>query len=267
MLITIFTPTYNRAYILEQLHDSILSQKECDFEWVVVDDGSSDDTENLVRRWAEEDRERFEIRYFRQENAGKHVAWNKGLQEAHGELFFPVDSDDHLTENAMERIVQMAAKTEGDDFIGFSGTRSFPEGKLTGGTIHNAEKGYIDYLSIDRRSKGISGDLAEVFYTEKLRKYPFPVFADERFVPEAVIFNRFSEDGMKLRGFPFPLYHCEYLPDGYTKNVDKLLIRNWKGYTLYLNELLRSSAGFRAKIIPFCGYLYRWMLKTFRIVR
>ena len=150
---------------------------------------------------------------------------------------------------------------------GFSGTRSFPEGKLTGGTIHKAEKGYIDYLSIDRRSKGISGDLAEVFYTEKLRKYPFPVFADERFVPEAVIFNRFSEDGMKLRGFPFPLYHCEYLSDGYTKNVDKLLIRNWKGYTLYLKELLRSSAGFRAKITPFCGYLYRWMLKTLRIVR
>lgn len=267
MLISIFTPTYNRGYILEKLYKSICIQRGCKFEWIIVDDGSSDDTEQLVQQWKKEAEAHFEIRYYRQGNSGKHVAWNKGLQEARGDLFFPVDSDDHLTENAVERISQMVATVDEDNLIGVSGTRSFPGGKLTGGIIHEANDGFIDYLSIDRRSSGISGDLAEVFFTDKLRKYPFPVFPDERFVPEAVIFNRFSEDGYKLRGFPYPLYHCEYLSDGYTKNMDKLLIQNWKGYTLYYKELMKSSAKLKAKIIPFCGYIYRRTLRSLKLVR
>ena len=126
---------------------------------------------------------------------------------------------------------------------------------------------YLDYSSITRRTEGISGDLAEAFFTEKLRAYPFPVFPDERFVPEAVIFNRFSNDGFLIRGFAYPLYCCEYLPDGYTQNMDKLLISNWKGYTLYLEELLKSPTSVKAKVIPFCGYLYRWLLKSLHLAR
>ncbi len=268
MLITIFTPTYNRAYTLGRLYDSIRGQKGCDFEWVIVDDGSTDSTEELVRQWIEQDENSFDIRYFKQANSGKHVAWNRGLREAKGEIFFPVDSDDYLTSNAVQSVLRMVNMVlPSDKVIAVSGTRLFPGGKITGGILQSKNLDYIDYSSIDRRSKGISGDLAEAFFSEKLRSYPFPSFAGEKFVPEAVVFNRFSNDGFKIRGFADPLYCCEYQEDGYTRNVDKLLVSNWKGYTLYIEELLKSPVGIRAKLIPLCGYAYRSLLRIFRIVR
>ena len=268
MFITIFTPTYNRGYILGKLHESIRAQKNCDFEWIIVDDGSTDNTEKLVKQWKAQDQGSFDIRYFKQTNAGKHVAWNRGLREARGDIFFPVDSDDYLTSDALNCIFRMAATVSPQDkIIAVSGARSFPGGKLTGGVLQSANCEYIDYSSIDRRSKGITGDLAEAFFTEKLRAYPFPSFDDEKFVPEAVVFNRFSNDGFLIRGFADPLYCCEYLDDGYTKNVNRLLVSNWKGYRLYIEELLKSSTSVKAKFIPLCGYIYRGLLKVFRIIR
>lgn len=266
MLISIFTPTYNRAHTLERLYLSIKRQQRTDIEWIIIDDGSIDNTKELVDAWQNEGDRIFPIRYHRQNNSGKHVAWNKALEEASGKVFFPVDSDDYLTDDCLERILDMISTVDNDDdrIIAVSGVGSFPNDTLTGGILQTTNQAYIDYSSIDRRSKGISGDLAEAFFTEKLREYPFPVFPDERFVPEAVIFNRFSNDGMLIRGFAYPLYYCEYLPDGYTHNVDKLLITNWKGYTLYIKELISSPTGFKAKIIPICGYVYRWLLKHTR---
>lgn len=268
MFVTIFTPTYNRAYTLGRLYDSIRKQKGCDFEWVIVDDGSTDNTKELVEKWQDQDANLFDIRYFKQSNSGKHVAWNRGLQEARGEIFFPVDSDDYLTPDALQCILSMVATTSSSDkLIAVSGVGLFPGNTLTGGVLQSMDCEFVDYSSIDRRSKGITGDLAEAFFTEKLRAYPFPFFNDEKFVPEAVIFNRFSNDGYLIRGFSDPLYCCEYLEDGYTRNVDKLLISNWKGYTLYVRELMKSPVSIKAKIIPFCGYIYRSLLRTFRIVR
>lgn len=268
MFVTIFTPTYNRAYTLGRLYDSIRRQKGCEFEWVIVDDGSIDNTEELVRQWMEQDANPFDIRYFKQENSGKHVAWNKGLHEAKGDIFLPVDSDDRLVPSALQSVLRMVGTVSpSDKIIAVSGTRLFPGEKLTGGILQSRTSGYIDYSSIDRRSKGISGDLAEAFFSERLRLYPFPSFVDEKFVPEAVIFNRFSNDGFKIRGFSDPLYCCEYLEDGYTRNVDALLVSNWKGYSLYIKELLRSPVSAKAKLIPLCGYVYRSLLKALHIVR
>ncbi|MEE0845046.1 MAG: glycosyltransferase family 2 protein [Eggerthellaceae bacterium] len=270
MLISIFTPTYNRAYTLGRLYDSIRTQVEYagETEWIIVDDGSTDETADLVKKWIAENPSEMTIRYFHQKNAGKHAAWNKGLQEALGEIFFPVDSDDYLTPNALHSVEKMVGTVNGSDkIIAVSGTRMFPESKLTGGALLESSTEYIDYSSIDRRSKGISGDLAEAFFTEKLKAYPFPIFSDEHFVPEAVIFNRFSNDGYLIRGFRDPLYCCEYLPDGYTRNVNRLLIKNWKGYTLYIKELMKSPTSPKAKIIPLCGYLYRSLLRAFHIVK
>ena len=269
MLITVFTPTYNRAYTLGRLYESLRAQQGCKFEWIIVDDGSTDDTEGLVAEWRKSSLDDFSIRYFKQVNSGKHVAWNKGLKEAEGSIFFPVDSDDYLTPFALRSIVGMVetVSPEDDKIIAVSGTRCFPGNKLTGGILQSTTARFIDYSSIDRRYKGIEGDLAEAFFTEKLREYPFPVYVDEKFVPEAVIFNRFSNDGLLIRGFRDPLYCCEYLEDGYTKNTDRLLIRNWKGYCLYVRELMKSPTSIRAKVVPFCGYCYRALLKLLGIVR
>lgn len=100
-LLTIFTPSYNRAYILPKLYESLKRQTDKRFEWVIVDDGSVDDTESLVNGWINESL--ININYQKQQNQGKHIAINTGVEMANGELFFIVDSDDQLTLNAVER--------------------------------------------------------------------------------------------------------------------------------------------------------------------
>jgi glycosyltransferase involved in cell wall biosynthesis len=100
--ITVFTPTYNRAYVISNLYKSLCSQSFKNFEWLVVDDGSSDDTESLFSNWISNSD--FEIRYYKTKNGGKHRAINKGMELANGEIFFTMDSDDELTSDALEKI-------------------------------------------------------------------------------------------------------------------------------------------------------------------
>ena len=102
ILVTIFTLTYNRAYSIPSLYNSLKGQTNKDFECLIVDDGTTEDTEDIVKEWIQETK--FPIRYFKQENGGKHRAINRGLKEARGELFFIVDSDDYLTTDAIETI-------------------------------------------------------------------------------------------------------------------------------------------------------------------
>ena len=102
-MVTVFTPTYNRAALLPKLYDSLKRQTSLDFEWVIVDDGSQDETKSVVEGFVKES-SFFSVRYYRQENHGKHVAINYGVQLAHGDKFFIVDSDDWLPENSIEKI-------------------------------------------------------------------------------------------------------------------------------------------------------------------
>ena len=110
--ITVFTPTYNRAYIIEDLYRSLQRQTYTDFEWLVVDDGSADNTQELFAAWQQEENP-FPIRYYKQENGGKCRAINRGLEMAEGELFFTVDSDDYLTDDALEKVVAWEAELPG----------------------------------------------------------------------------------------------------------------------------------------------------------
>ena len=256
--VTIFTPTYNRAYILPELYRSLKRQTDKDFEWLVVDDGSSDDTEKLFDQWRNEDNG-FEIRYVKQENAGKMQAVNKGAQNANGKMFFIVDSDDYLPDNAIERIKYWESTIEDKaSFAGVAGCKYQKTGEELGSTFDGV---YVDATSLERRKLKILGDKSEVFYTNVIKQYPFPKFAGEKFVPEAVIFNRIANDGLKFRWINENFYFCEYLEDGYTKNVNQNLIKNWQGYTLYIKELMSSQAAVGEKMIPLMGYIYRSVLK------
>ncbi|MGC8972440.1 MAG: glycosyltransferase family A protein, partial [bacterium] len=102
--ITLFTPTYNREKLLSRLYESIKRQSFSNFEWIIVDDGSTDNTEQMVESWLKEST--FDIRYFYQQNSGKHIAINKGVREARGELFFIIDSDDWLGDDSLQDIWQ-----------------------------------------------------------------------------------------------------------------------------------------------------------------
>ena len=233
MKLTVFTPTYNRAYIIENLYRSLRRQTCHDFEWLVVDDGSTDGTKALFEAWQREENS-FPIRYVYQENGGKHRAINRGLDLAEGELFFVVDSDDYLTDDAVEWIIDFAAKLpKGRKFAGICGIKADENGKDLGKSFSGE---FVDCTSLERTKYGIDGDKAEVFYTDILRNYPFPEFENEKFITEAVVWDRIAADGYKLRFSNKIIYIAEYRNDGLTSQGLDLYYRNPLGYALYLNQ-------------------------------
>lgn len=233
MRITVFTPTYNRGYIIKKLYDSLCRQTFHDFEWIVVDDGSSDNTEELFKSFSDDS---FPITYVKVKNGGKHRAINKGVGLAQGELFFIVDSDDYLTDTALEQIDKVARSiplSEKNEFAGVCGEKGHTEVSAVGTSFDGK---YLDITMLERKKYGISGDKAEVFYTEVLKKYPFPEYEGEKFVTECVVWDRIAHDGLKLRFFNEIVYICDYLPDGLTAKYEQLLWENPRGYGTYLYQ-------------------------------
>jgi glycosyltransferase involved in cell wall biosynthesis len=181
MMITVFTPTYNRAHLLHDVYDSLVEQTFTDFEWVVVDDGSKDDTPAVIQGFIDEGK--INIRFFSQQNGGKHRAINHGVKEAKGEMFFILDSDDVLPNNSLAIVAEEYNKVKGDEsFGGVCGLDAFKNGNIIGsGLSHDC----IDCSSLDIRYKyGVTGDMKEVFRTDVLREFPFPEIEGERFCPE-----------------------------------------------------------------------------------
>ena len=250
--ITVFTPTYNRAYILQQLYRSLQNQDYHDFDWLVIDDGSNDGTEQLIESWIAEDNS-FEIRYYKQANGGKHRAINNALGKAKGRLFFIVDSDDWLTTDALSKIA--------------SWEQSLPEGLKWCGVAGNLGTA-VDYTpnsplpsqpydaTLFERYKSVSGERALVFYTEIAKKYPYPEFEGEKFMTEAVAYNRMARDGYMMRFYDDIIWVYEYKPDGLTKAGVALFQRNPMGYGLWLREKQEFlNPGFVNKMRLYYGFL------------
>lgn len=229
-MITVLTPTYNRGYCLENLYNSLRNQSDKDFEWIVVDDGSTDDTGKKVTIWAGDTKD-FSIRYFKQKNGGKHRAVNYGVTLAIGDYTFIVDSDDRLTEDCIFKINGWIEEIDSDSsFAGVSGVKGRSKDSIIGS--FPSDKYYIDASNIERARLGLLGDKAEVYRTNILRSYPFPEFEGERFLPENVVWDEIAHDGYKLRWYRDVIYICEYLEDGLTKNSNSFIKKSFNGYTL-----------------------------------
>lgn len=219
MLITIFTPTYNRRQLIDNLYQSLLAQTANNFEWLVVDDGSNDDTDKYFSDLLAKQHS-FPIRYIKQENGGKHRAINNGVKKASGELFFTVDSDDYLTENAIEKINQWVATLDNSrKWAGIAGLRGLSKNRVLG--LHNSTSKFIDAKNSERRKYKLLGDKAEIYFTEVLRKYPFPEIRGENFISEEIVWNAIARDGYYLRWFNEIIYICNYLEGGLTKDNTK----------------------------------------------
>lgn len=237
MKITVFTPTYNRAYILEKLYRSLQRQSFRDFEWLIVDDGSSDNTEEVVARWQLEGND-FPIRYYKKENGGKCRAINYGVDLAEGELFFNVDSDDYLTDDALEKVASWVETLPRDgSFCGVVGNLGTAPDQTPNTPIDgpwrdgNLLERYADYTA-----NPIDGERAPVFFTEIQKKYKYPEFPGEKFVTPAVTWNRMAADGYKVRVFDDIIWVYEYQPDGLTANVGRNFIKNPQGAGLWQRE-------------------------------
>ena len=236
-IITVFTPTYNRVSTIKRLYQSLIEQSNYRFEWLIVDDGSKDNTEELVTKLITTCT-LFPIRYYKKQNGGKHTAINKGAELAKGFLFFIVDSDDYLINNAIELILSWEKSISSEKgFAGVSGNCGYNTSELIGKTF---EGEYVDGTALEREQNNIYGDKSEVFYTEILRNYPFPVFENEKFLTESIVWNRIAADGYKLRWFNKIIYLAEYRDDGISKKYSRLLAENPKGYALDVIERINQ---------------------------
>lgn len=240
MMITIFTPTYNRADLLPRLYHSLLNQTDHNFEWIVIDDASTDDTEKILKSYISENRIR--IHYEKQEHGGKHRAINRALQIANGSMFFIVDSDDYLTNDAIELVRDWSSTIINDSMIaGVAGLcKSISSNSIIGGVP--LIKDYIDATNFERARYNLLGDKAEVYKTDIIKKYPFPEFEGEFFVTESVCWDAIASDGYKLRWFNKAIYCGDYLVGGLTNsgaNEYEGRKKYFQGYCFYIRQCLR----------------------------
>ena len=239
MKITVFTPTYNRAYILGNLYRSLQRQSFRDFEWLIIDDGSSDNTEELAVQWQNEGND-FPIRYNKVPNGGKCRAINRALSLAEGKLFLVIDSDDILTPDALEKIDQWERKLPiGEKYCGVSGNLGLSSEETPN---HIFPEDHLDGTLFDRYGAA-DGERAFAFYTEVHRHYLYPTFIDETFMTEAVTYNRMAHDGYKMRFYNDIVCIYEYRDDGLTRAGNELFLRNPKGYGLWLREKTEYLGG------------------------
>ena len=230
--VTVFTPTYNRAYILGDLYHSLQRQTCMDFEWLIVDDGSADDTKALVASWQGE-KNLFPIRYVYQENGGKCRAINRGLKEADGRLFFTVDSDDYLTDDAIEKVIRWDGELPRDGhFCGYVGNRGITPTQTPNRLFPG---GYLDGTALDRYDQ-VDGERAFVFYTEIHRKYLYPEFPGEKFLTEAVTWDLMAHDGYKMRFYNDIIWIWEYKDDGLTRAGYRVFLENPQGTGLFFRQ-------------------------------
>lgn len=249
MLLTIFTPVYNRAYCLHKLYKSLCHQSCNDFEWIIVDDGSSDNIDDVVNEFIKDNR--VIIKYFKKKNGGKHTAINFGVNMAEGEMFYIVDSDDFIPDDAVQFIIDSSLEIADDDsYVGISGCDITVDG-----TVLSNIQSTISASSLDIRYKyNIVGDLAEVFKTSVLAKYPFPEIPGERFCPEALVWNRMATDGLLIKYYSQILKIIEYMPDGLTAGIVKARMKSSIASMMCYSELNKLNVPFMQKLKAAINY-------------
>lgn len=244
-MITLLTPTYNRCAFLPALYESLKRQTSKNFEWLIVDDGSEDGTKELVETFCAEENG-FKISYVFQQNGGKHTALNTGVNYCESELTAIVDSDDFLLDDAVQTIEENWVKYSMDGSLcGLVFLRQDRDGKVIGQKFpEDAYKSnYIDC----RVNMDITGDKFEVFRTEYLKQYRFPVFTSERFMGESVVWGRMAEkyDMIHLN---IPLYVCEYHEGGLSESGRKLRMSCPLGGREYAKTFLTDKVRFIKRV-------------------
>lgn len=239
MKVTIFTPTYNRKKTLPRLYESLIAQTNYQFEWLIVDDGSEDGTEDYVKSL---NTELFDIKYIKQKNSGKHLATNVGMDHASGDIYTCLDSDDWFYEDAVEFMVEMFQADE--NLTGFIALDSYQDGSIVGEKLPEInEANWVDL----RYLHNIKGDKCYVFKTEVIKDMKFPQYEHSRHMPPSYQLFEYSEThNFKL--INKRLKYVEYLPDGLTHSIKKqyyLSAENYCEYRKFAHHLLPN---FKEKI-------------------
>ena len=254
-IITVFTPTFNRAYIIENLYMSLCRQTDYRFEWLVIDDGSSDNTEELIGSFVEKN-DKFQIRYYKKENGGQHRALNLAIAKANGFLLFIADSDDYLADNAVETLFKWCGTIKpGEKICGVSGPRKNMNGNIIG-DVPAFSGDYVDATEFERDKYHLKGDKIEAFFTDILRKYyPIENFDGENSAEKAILWQKMALAGYKVRWFKDVIYYSEYLADGMSAKKLRTWLNNFNGYTVYMKQYYEGEKGYLRKLRRLCTYI------------
>ena len=224
--LTVFTPTYNRAYILNQCYESLVRQSCKDFIWLIIDDGSTDNTKELVEEWMKNDNG-FEIRYHYKKNGGMHTGHNAAYELIDTELNVCIDSDDFMPDNAVELIVNFWREYGSDKYSGIVALDIYKNGEVIGCKLPNKKSttlsGFYD--------NGGQGDKKLIYRTEVINKYPsYPEFKGEKFVPLDYKYLLADQD-YELLIMNEAVCVVEYMEDGSSKNMFRQYYKNPRGFS------------------------------------
>lgn len=250
---TVFTPTFNRADTLPHVYESLKEQTFRDFEWLVVDDGSIDETQQIVNAWIQESK--FPIRYFYQKNRGKHVAINSAIREAQGELFLIADSDDRFVSDALEQFTLAWDSIPKEKKDSFSGVIALCQDKNMNLIGNRFPQNRLDSDSItmsfwDR----VTGDKWRAYRTEIMQRFPFPEITGEKFIAEGLIWNRIARQ-YKQRFINMALNICEYRKDGLSASSLHNRCASPRGARLYYQEALALRIPYDIKLKVGLNYI------------
>lgn len=229
-LLTIFTPSYNRAHTLPRTYESLLAQDCKDFVWLIIDDGSSDNTADLVKEWRTRDNG-FEIRYIYKENGGMHTAHNTAYENIDTELNVCIDSDDKLSLGAVRKILSKWKQVKDRDYAGIIGLDAdMNTGEIIG---RGFSDGMTETTLIGYYASGGSGDKKLVYRTEVINQYPpYPVFKGEHYVALGYKYRLIDQD-YKLAVLDEVLCDVEYQADGSSMNMLCQYLRNPNGFAFW----------------------------------
>ena len=227
--LTVFTPVYNRAHTLPRTYESLCIQDCKDFKWLIIDDGSTDGVESLIREWQKKDNG-FEIQYIYKENGGMHTAHNVAYEHIVTELNTCIDSDDCMAEGAVQSIVKEWKKVKDKGYAGLIGLDADLKGELIG---KGFPKDLKETTLVGYYAAGGIGDKKLVYRTDVIKKYPpYPVFEGEKYVSLAYIYRLIDQD-YKLAVLDKVLCNVEYQNDGSSATMWKEYVKNPKGFAFW----------------------------------
>lgn len=246
--LTIFTPAYNRAYTLHLGYEALLRQTCQDFEWLIIDDGSTDNTQELVEGWMAENK--IPIRYHYQENQGMHGAHNTAYRLITTELNTCIDSDDYMPDDAVEKIVTFWKQHGSEKVAGIIGLDADFEGNIIGSQFTEKETTLTGFYA-----RGGKGDKKLVYRTDVITRYPeYPLFPGEKYVSLGYKCELIDQD-YTLLTINEILVNVEYRPDGSSMNMFRQYIKNPQGFAFIRKSSMQLAPTAKRRFMEAIHYV------------
>lgn len=261
-LVTVITPTYNRAYKLGDCYNSLLSQTNNSFIWMIIDDGSTDNTEELVNNWKKDNK--IPIFYLKKVNGGKASALNLAFEHIKTNYWVCLDSDDLFVKYTISTALKELQEIEDNNEIcGILALRNNPDGTVMGGKKIPSNIKNTTTLELRNRYK-IKSEYIEFYKTNITKDYRFPEIPGEKFISSGY-FSHMINEKYYYRVSQSVLCICEYLDDGLTQNKNKVIKKNPRGYTLIMLSGFNNSQGIYHKTIWCLKYISGSLLSNYSI--